>query len=53
MHLRVIQRQLNFISNNLRRTYKHQTNVFGYNTQLKTIANTKDLENILRRYLSY
>jgi 2-oxoglutarate dehydrogenase complex dehydrogenase (E1) component-like enzyme len=48
MHLRIVQRQLTSIQNCLRRTYKHQTNVFGYDPQLKTVGNTEETEKILR-----
>lgn len=51
MHLRIVQRQLNLIPNKFIRTYKYQTKVFGYNTQLKSIGNTENIENILRKYI--
>jgi 2-oxoglutarate dehydrogenase complex dehydrogenase (E1) component-like enzyme len=51
MHLRIVQRQLYLIQNNLIRTYRHQTKVFGYNTQLKTIGNTEEIEKSLRKYI--
>ncbi len=51
MHLRIVQRQVNLIQNKFIRTYKYQTKVFGYNTQLETIGNTKDIEKILCKYI--
>jgi 2-oxoglutarate dehydrogenase complex dehydrogenase (E1) component-like enzyme len=51
MHLRFIQRQLTLIQISLKRTYKYQTKVFGYNTQLKTIGNTEEIEKILCKYI--
>ncbi len=54
MHLRIVQQRLNLIQNNLIRTYKYQTKVFGYNAQLKSIGNTDNIEKILRKYyISY
>ncbi|CAF0933708.1 unnamed protein product [Adineta steineri] len=50
MHLRIVQQRLAFIQNSFVRTYKHQTKIFGYNTQLKTIGNTKEIEKILCDY---
>jgi 2-oxoglutarate dehydrogenase complex dehydrogenase (E1) component-like enzyme len=50
MHLRILQQRLNLIQTNLRRTYKYQTNIFGYNAQLKSIGNTEEIESILRKY---
>ncbi|UJR09540.1 hypothetical protein I4U23_013777 [Adineta vaga] len=50
MHLRIVQQRLAFIQTNLIRTYKHQTKVFGYNTQLKTIGNVNEMEKILCDY---
>ncbi len=51
MHLRIVQRQLNLVQNIFIRTYKYQTKVFGYNTQLKTIGNTENIEKILCKYI--
>lgn len=50
MHLRIVQRRLTSIQNNLIRTYKYQSKIFGYNAQLKTNGNTEEIEKILREY---
>ncbi|CAF5082509.1 unnamed protein product [Rotaria magnacalcarata] len=50
MHLRIVQRRLPFIQNNLIRTYKYQSKVFGYNAELKTHGNTEEIVNSLRDY---
>jgi hypothetical protein len=51
MYLHILQRQLNSIFNHLKRTFKYQTNIFGYKTQLKSIGNTEKIESILRKYI--
>lgn len=51
MHLRIVQRRLASIQNNLIRTYKYQSKVFGYNAELKTHGNTEEIENSLREYI--
>lgn len=53
MHLRIVQQRLAFIQTNLIRTYKHQTKVFGYNTQLKTHGNVNEIEKTLCKYIQF
>ncbi|CAF3579917.1 unnamed protein product [Rotaria socialis] len=50
MYLRIVQRRLAPIQNNLIRTYKYQSKVFGYNAELKTHGNTEEIANSLRDY---
>ena len=53
MHLRIVQQRLAFIQTNLIRTYKHQTKVFWYNTQLKTLGNVTEVEKTLCKYIRF
>ena len=51
MHLRIVQQRLTSVQTVLRRSYKHKTKIFGYNTQLIATGGDKiaEIERSLRK----
>lgn len=50
MHLRAVQQRLASVHTVLRRSYKHQSKIFGYNTQLNTTGDkTAEIERVLSK----